>query len=184
MHLELERDELSRAGFGYGRHKRRFTYVDDIVEDVVRALDRVPGKDPNWSGASPDPATSRVAPHRLYNIGNEQQELLRYIEVLAECLGHNAQMVLLPLQAGDVPDTEADVLRPLGLRRRQVRQPRPAESPAVFCVPGSSTARRYGRTTSRSPGSTGHAYCLPGTRAPGNACSCCRARRTSSPASR
>ena len=96
--------------FNHGRHKRSFTYVDDIVEGVVRALDRVPGKDPDWSGDAPDPATSGVAPYRLYNIGNEQPvELLRYIEVLEQCLGKKAEMELLPLQAGDVPDTEADV---------------------------------------------------------------------------
>ena len=96
--------------FNHGHHKRSFTYVDDIVEGIVRALDRVPGKDPAWSGARPDPATSGVAPYRLYNIGNEQPvELLRYIEVLEQCLGKKAQMELLPLQPGDVPDTEADV---------------------------------------------------------------------------
>jgi UDP-glucuronate 4-epimerase len=96
--------------FNHGHHKRSFTYVDDIVEGIVRALDRVPGKDPAWSGARPDPASSGVAPYRLYNIGNEQPvELLRYIEVLEQCLGKKAQMELLPLQPGDVPDTEADV---------------------------------------------------------------------------
>ena len=96
--------------FNHGKHKRSFTYVDDIVEGVVRALDRVPGKDPEWNSASPDPATSGVAPYRLFNIGNEQPvELLRYIEVLEQCLGRKAQMDLLPLQPGDVPDTEADV---------------------------------------------------------------------------
>ena len=96
--------------FNHGRHKRSFTYVDDIVEGVIRTLDRVPGKDPDWSGARPDPATSGVAPYRLYNIGNEQPvELLRYIEVLEDCLGRKAKMEMLPLQAGDVPDTEADV---------------------------------------------------------------------------
>ncbi|WP_330945931.1 NAD-dependent epimerase [Thermomonas sp. LB-4] len=96
--------------FNHGHHKRSFTYVDDIVEGVVRTLDRVPGKDPAWTGQHPDPATSGVAPYRLYNIGNEQPvELLRYIEVLEECLGRKAVMEMLPLQAGDVPDTEADV---------------------------------------------------------------------------
>ncbi len=96
--------------FNHGHHKRSFTYVDDIVEGVVRTLDRVPGKDPDWSGQHPDPATSGVAPYRLYNIGNEQPvELLRYIEVLEDCLGRKAVMEMLPLQAGDVPDTEADV---------------------------------------------------------------------------
>ena len=96
--------------FNHGHHKRSFTYVDDIVEGVLRTLDRVPGTDPDWSGRAPDPATSGVAPFRLYNIGNEQPvQLLRYIEVLEQCLGRKAQMELLPLQAGDVPDTEADV---------------------------------------------------------------------------
>ena len=96
--------------FNHGHHKRSFTYVDDIVEGVIRALDRPPGTDPAWNGDAPDPASSGVAPYRIYNIGNEQPvELLRYIEVLEQCLGRKAQMELLPLQAGDVPDTEADV---------------------------------------------------------------------------
>ena len=96
--------------FNHGRHKRSFTYVDDIVEGVIRTLDQAPGKDGAWDSARPDPASSGVAPYRLYNIGNEQPvELLRYIEVLEDCLGRKAQMELLPLQAGDVPDTEADV---------------------------------------------------------------------------
>lgn len=96
--------------FNHGHHKRSFTYVDDIVEGVIRTLDTVPASDAQWRGESPDPATSGVAPYRLYNIGNEQPvELLRYIEVLEQCLGRKAQMEMLPLQAGDVPDTEADV---------------------------------------------------------------------------
>jgi UDP-glucuronate 4-epimerase len=96
--------------FNHGKHKRSFTYVDDIVEGVVRTLDTVPSKNAGWSGAAPDPASSGVAPYRLYNIGNEQPvELLRYIEVLEQCLGVKAKMEMLPLQAGDVPDTEADV---------------------------------------------------------------------------
>ncbi|HEX4854381.1 NAD-dependent epimerase [Arenimonas sp.] len=96
--------------FNHGHHKRSFTYVDDIVEGVVRALDTVPGKDPDWNGLAPDPATSGVAPYRIYNIGNEQPvQLLRYIEVLEQCLGRKATLAMLPLQAGDVPDTEADV---------------------------------------------------------------------------
>jgi len=96
--------------FNHGKHKRSFTYVDDIVEGVVRTLDRVPGKNAEWNGAAPDPASSGVAPYRLYNIGNEQPvELLHYIEVLEQCLGRKAKMEMLPLQAGDVPDTEADV---------------------------------------------------------------------------
>ena len=96
--------------FNHGKHKRSFTYVDDIVEGVIRSLDRPPGTDPAWRGDAPDPASSGVAPYRIYNIGNEQPvELLRYIEVLEQCLGRKAQMELLPLQPGDVPDTEADV---------------------------------------------------------------------------
>jgi UDP-glucuronate 4-epimerase len=95
--------------FNHGRHKRSFTYVDDIVEGVLRTLDRPATANPGWNGASPDPATS-AAPYRLYNIGNERPvELLRYIEVLEDCLGRKARMEMLPLQAGDVPDTEADV---------------------------------------------------------------------------
>ena len=96
--------------FNHGRHKRSFTYVDDIAEGVIRALDTLPGKDEGWNGNTPDPASSGVAPYRLYNIGNaEPVELLRHIAVLEQCLGRKAQMEMLPLQAGDVPDTEADV---------------------------------------------------------------------------
>lgn len=95
--------------FNHGQHKRSFTYVDDIVEGVIRTLDSVPTGNPSWDGDAPDPASS-LAPYRLFNIGNEQPvELLRYIEVLEQCLGRKAQMEMLPLQAGDVPDTEADV---------------------------------------------------------------------------
>jgi UDP-glucuronate 4-epimerase len=95
--------------FNHGRHRRDFTYVDDIVEGVVRALDKAPAANPAWNGHDPDPATSS-APYRLYNIGNQRPvELLRYIEVLETCLGRKAQLDLLPLQPGDVPDTEADV---------------------------------------------------------------------------
>jgi UDP-glucuronate 4-epimerase len=96
--------------FNHGLHKRSFTYIDDIAEGVIRTLDRPPARSAAWSGKSPDPATSGVAPYRLFNIGNEQPvELLRYIQVLEECLGRKAEMELLPLQPGDVPDTEADV---------------------------------------------------------------------------
>ena len=95
--------------FNHGKHKRSFTFIDDIVEGVIRTLDKVPGPDPDWNSAVPDPASSN-APYRIYNIGNERPvELLRYIEVLEECLGRKARMEMLPLQAGDVPDTEADV---------------------------------------------------------------------------
>jgi UDP-glucuronate 4-epimerase len=95
--------------FNHGRHKRSFTFIDDIVEGVIRVLDRPAHGNPDWSGQSPDPATS-LAPYRLFNIGNEQPvELLRYIEVLEDCLGRKAKMDMRPLQPGDVPDTEADV---------------------------------------------------------------------------
>lgn len=95
--------------FNHGKHKRSFTYVDDIVEGVIRTLDQVPIANPTWNADAPDPASSNV-PYRIFNIGNEQPvELLRYIEVLEQCLGRKAQMQMLPLQAGDVPDTEADV---------------------------------------------------------------------------
>ncbi|MBL0029983.1 MAG: NAD-dependent epimerase [Rhodanobacteraceae bacterium] len=96
--------------FNHGRHKRSFTYVDDIVEGVIRTLDHPPAKNADWNGAAPDSATSGVAPYRIFNIGNEQPvELLRYIEVLEHSLGRKAIMQLLPMQPGDVPDTEADV---------------------------------------------------------------------------
>ena len=96
--------------FNHGRHKRSFTYVDDIVEGVIRALDRPAAPNPDWDGRHPDPATSGSGPYRIFNIGAEQKvELLRYIEVLEDCLGRKAQMEMLPLQPGDVPDTEADV---------------------------------------------------------------------------
>ena len=95
--------------YNYGRHRRGFTYIDDVVEGVVRVLDRVPQPNPAWSGAHPDPATSR-APYRVYNIGSDSAtELLRYIEVIETCLGRKAQLNLMPLQPGDVPDTCANV---------------------------------------------------------------------------
>ena len=96
--------------FNHGKHKRSFTYVDDIVEGVIRTLDKVPPIDERWDSNQPDPASSGVAPYRLFNIGNERPvELLKYIEVLEACLGRKAIMEMLPLQPGDVPDTEADV---------------------------------------------------------------------------
>ena len=95
--------------FNYGHHRRDFTYVDDIVEGVIRVLDRPAAPNPGWDGAAPDPATS-AAPYRIYNIGNQHPvELLRYIEVLEDCLGKKAEKILLPLQPGDVPDTYAEV---------------------------------------------------------------------------
>lgn len=95
--------------FNYGNHRRDFTYVDDIAAGVVGAADHVATPNDDWQSDSPDPGTSR-APYRLYNIGNQQPvELMKYIEVLEECLGRKAEKNLLPLQAGDVPDTWADV---------------------------------------------------------------------------
>jgi len=95
--------------FNNGNHKRDFTYVEDIVEGVVRVTDLPATANPHWDSNNPDPASSRV-PYRLYNIGsNRPIELLRYIEVLEQCLGRKAQRVMKPLQLGDVPDTYADV---------------------------------------------------------------------------
>jgi UDP-glucuronate 4-epimerase len=95
--------------FNHGHHRRDFTYVGDIAEGVVRACDRVATGNPAWNSDAPDPGTSR-GPYRLYNIGNNKPvELLHYIHVLEDCLGRKAEMNLLPLQAGDVPDTWADI---------------------------------------------------------------------------
>jgi UDP-glucuronate 4-epimerase len=105
--------------FNYGHHKRDFTYIDDIVHGIVAALDRIAMPNPDWNSDDPDPATSK-APYRIYNIGNQRPiDLMRYIEVLEECLGRKAQKNLLPLQPGDVPDTWADVedlVRDVGYR--------------------------------------------------------------------
>src|SRR5258708_6088899 len=95
--------------FNYGRHKRDFTYVGDIAAGVIAARGRISSPGAGWESDAPNPRTSR-APYRLYNIGNQRPvELLRYIEVLEQCLGRKAQKNLLPLQPGDVPDTLADV---------------------------------------------------------------------------
>ncbi|MBA8887105.1 UDP-glucuronate 4-epimerase [Dokdonella fugitiva] len=95
--------------FNHGKHTRDFTYIDDIVEGVIRTLDRVPDGDPAFDPLRPNPGSS-AAPYRVYNIGNNQPvELARYIEVLEQKLGRSAEKILLPLQPGDVPDTYADV---------------------------------------------------------------------------
>ncbi len=95
--------------FNYGKHRRDFTYIDDIVEGIIRTLDRPAEADPQWSGLKPDPATSK-APYRVFNIGNQRPvELMTYIELLEQYLGQTAEKNLLPLQPGDVPDTYADV---------------------------------------------------------------------------
>ncbi len=95
--------------FNHGQMRRDFTFVDDIVEGVIRVADHIPTGNPNWSGDHPDPATSK-APYKIYNIGNNQPvELLYLIETLEKCLGKTAEKNFLPMQPGDVPATYADV---------------------------------------------------------------------------
>jgi UDP-glucuronate 4-epimerase len=95
--------------YNEGRMQRDFTYIDDIVEGIVRVSDRPAAVNPDWTGVDPDPGSS-FAPWRVYNIGNHTPvELLRYIEIIEECLGKRAVKNLLPLQPGDVPATCADV---------------------------------------------------------------------------
>jgi UDP-glucuronate 4-epimerase len=95
--------------FNDGKHRRDFTYIDDIVEGIVRVLDSPASSNPSWSGAKPDPASSK-APWRVYNIGNNSPvELMDYIAALEKALGKKAEMEMLPLQPGDVTDTFADV---------------------------------------------------------------------------
>lgn len=95
--------------FNHGKHRRDFTYIDDIVEGVMRVLDKIATPDPEWDSDAPDPATSN-APWRLYNIGsNNPIELMHYIETLERCLGKTAKRNFLPMQPGDVPETFADV---------------------------------------------------------------------------
>ena len=101
-------DEPVRV-FNYGKHRRDFTYIDDIVEGIVRVLDRPALSNPEWDGSDPDPASSK-APYRIYNIGNNNPvELMEFIECLESSLGKKAKKELLPLQPGDVPDTYADI---------------------------------------------------------------------------
>jgi UDP-glucuronate 4-epimerase len=95
--------------FNYGNHRRDFTYIDDIVEGIIRTLDHTAESNPQWSGKTPDPATSK-APWRVYNIGAQTPvQLMDYIETLESALGKTAEKEMLPLQMGDVPDTYADV---------------------------------------------------------------------------
>lgn len=95
--------------FNHGKHRRDFTYIDDIVEGVIRVLDCPALPNPEWNSAAPDPATS-TAPWRIYNIGNNSPiELMDYIAALENALGKQAKKEFLPLQPGDVPDTYADV---------------------------------------------------------------------------
>lgn len=95
--------------FNNGHHARDFTYIDDVVEGVLRTADRIPGPNPAWSGAEPDPATS-TAPYRIYNIGNHSPvQLMDFIGLLEQALGREAKKNFLPMQPGDVPATFADV---------------------------------------------------------------------------
>ena len=95
--------------FNYGNHRRDFTYIDDIVEGVIRVIDKSATANENWTGEAPDPSSS-LAPYRVYNIGNNNPvHLLTFIETLETCLNKKAIKNLLPLQPGDVPDTYADV---------------------------------------------------------------------------
>ncbi len=95
--------------FNYGKHRRDFTYIDDIVDGVIRCLDKIPSGNPAWSGIDPDPSTSR-APWKIYNIGNsEPVELLHYIELMEKAFGKTTEKELLPLQPGDVEHTYADI---------------------------------------------------------------------------
>jgi UDP-glucuronate 4-epimerase len=95
--------------YNRGLMRRDFTYIDDIVEGVIRVLDKTPESNPNWSGDTPDPSSS-IAPYKLYNIGNNNPvELMHYIETLEKALGKTAIKNLLPMQPGDVPATYADV---------------------------------------------------------------------------
>jgi UDP-glucuronate 4-epimerase len=96
--------------FNKGEMERDFTYIDDIVGGTLGALDRIPEADPGWRAEEPDPASSGIAPYRIYNIGNNTPiRLTRYIEILEECLGVEAKKELLPLQPGDVIASWADV---------------------------------------------------------------------------
>jgi UDP-glucuronate 4-epimerase len=105
--------------FNHGNMRRDFTYVDDVVEAVVRLIPRLAAPDPGWSGNDPNPATSS-APYRIYNIGNNQPvELLQVVSELEKCLGKQAKRELMPMQPGDVPATYADVddlMRDVGFR--------------------------------------------------------------------
>ncbi len=95
--------------FNFGKHRRDFTYIDDIVEGIVRILDKPATSNPDWDSNNPDPSTSS-APYRVYNIGNNNPvQLMDYIKALESSLGRNAKKELLPLQPGDVLDTYADV---------------------------------------------------------------------------
>ncbi|MBW4662874.1 MAG: NAD-dependent epimerase [Chroococcus sp. CMT-3BRIN-NPC107] len=95
--------------FNQGKMQRDFTYIDDIIEGVVKAIDKIPQPDPTWSGDTPDPSTSN-APYKIYNIGNSQPvELMHFIKVLEKCIGKEAKKNMLSMQPGDLPATYADI---------------------------------------------------------------------------
>ena len=95
--------------YNYGKMKRDFTYIDDMVEGVYRIMLKIPGNNPDWDGKNPDPASSR-APYRIFNIGNHQPvDLLYFIQLIEKNLGKKAEKKLLPLQKGDVKETYADI---------------------------------------------------------------------------
>jgi UDP-glucuronate 4-epimerase len=95
--------------FNNGQMKRDFTYIDDIIEGVVRVLTKIPAANPRWNSNHPDPSSS-LAPYRIYNIGNNNPvELIRFIEVLEDCLGKKASKEFFPMQMGDVTETYADI---------------------------------------------------------------------------
>ena len=95
--------------FNYGRMQRDFTYIDDIIECVVRIINKIPKPNPNWDRKNPDPGSS-YAPYKLYNIGNNNPvELIKFIEILENNIGKKAQKNMLPMQPGDVPITYADI---------------------------------------------------------------------------
>ena len=102
-------EEMPIDVFNHGKMRRDFTYVDDVVEGIVRVMDKIPKPNSGWSGDNPDSATS-YAPYKLYNIGNNNPvELIQFIETIEEVLGKKSQKNLLSIQAGDVPATYADV---------------------------------------------------------------------------
>ena len=110
--------------FNYGHHRRDFTYIDDIVEGVIRTLDHVAPRNPDWNGAEPDSATS-AAPYRLYSIGNHKPvEVMRYIEVLEDCLGKKAEKNLLPLQPGGTSENPTRTSRPCARTWDMLLRPR------------------------------------------------------------
>jgi UDP-glucuronate 4-epimerase len=105
--------------FNHGRHARDFTYIDDIVEGILRTADKPPEPNPDWNTDAPDPATSS-APYRVYNIGNNSPvELMDFIAAIEKAIGREAKKVFLPRQPGDVPKTFAnvdDIVRDIGFR--------------------------------------------------------------------